>query len=106
MPPLYVVLVTSPTIEIADDIARNAVENRLAACCTRLPSAVSTYRWEGKVETETECQLLLKTTEDRLDALFACVRDIHPFDVPEMLALPVQHAFGAYADWVRTETNW
>jgi periplasmic divalent cation tolerance protein len=61
----------------------------------------STYRWQGKVTTDSEELLLIKTTSERFDALKTRVLALHPYDLPELIAVPIEHAHGAYLDWVR-----
>lgn len=93
------VLVSVPSAEVGDRIARDLVEESLAGCVTRLPGARSTYRWEGAVETATEEILLIKTTLDRWPALRDRVAHLHPYEVPEILLLPIDGA-PAYLSWL------
>jgi periplasmic divalent cation tolerance protein len=100
-----VVLVTSPSADEAARIARALVEERLAACGNVLPGLRSIYRWEGKVEDEAEVLLLLKTTRERLPALRDRVLALHPYQVPEVLALPVEAGSERYLAWLAGETR-
>jgi periplasmic divalent cation tolerance protein len=100
-----VVLVTTPTPERAAEIARALVEERLAACGNVLPAIRSIYRWEGKVEDEAEALLVLKTTRARLEALRDRVLALHPYEVPEVIALPVEGGSARYLDWIAAETR-
>ncbi|HOU54125.1 MAG TPA: divalent-cation tolerance protein CutA [Myxococcota bacterium] len=100
-----VVLITAPAGEVAQGIARVLVEDRLAACVNRVPGVSSTYRWKGEVVEDAEDLLILKTTQDRLEALLARVREIHPYTVPEVLALEVAAGATSYLDWVMAETR-
>lgn len=100
-----VVLVTAPTPQRAAEIARAVVEERLAACGNVVPGLRSIYRWEGKVQEEEEALLLLKTTRARFEALRDRVLALHPYDVPEVLALPVEAGSAAYLDWIAAETR-
>ncbi len=100
-----VVLVTTPTPERAAEIARALVEERLAACGNVVPGLRSIYRWEGKVEDEPEALLVLKTTRARFDALRARVLELHSYQVPEVLALPVEAGSAAYLEWIGRETG-
>lgn len=93
---------TCPDTTTARTIAETLVGERLAACVNRLPPIQSTYRWEGKVTTDTEELLLIKTTADRFEALRARLLAIHPYDLPELIAVPVERGHPAYLDWVRT----
>ena len=89
----------------AERIARALVDERLAACVTALGAARSVYRWAGAVESAEEIPLLIKTTVERWPALRARLHELHPYEVPEMLALPVSDGWPAYLDWVRTQTR-
>ncbi len=100
-----VVLVTTPTPERAAEIARALVEERLAACGNVLPAIRSIYRWEGKVQDEAEALLVLKTTRARLEALRERVLALHPYEVPEVLALPVETGSAPYLAWLAAETR-
>jgi uncharacterized protein involved in tolerance to divalent cations len=83
----------------AQAIARVLVEQRLAAC-VQSHAMTSTYRWKGAIETAPEVMLTAKTRRDKLEALEACVRRLHSYDVPEIIALPVVWAHQPYADWL------
>jgi periplasmic divalent cation tolerance protein len=100
-----VVLVTAPTPERAAELARALVEERLAACGNVVPGLRSIYRWEGKIEDEPEVLLVLKTTRDRFDALRERVLALHPYQVPEVLALPVEAGSARYLAWLVAETR-
>ncbi len=95
-----VVLVTAPSAEEAARMARALVEDRLAACGNVVPGLRSIYRWEGKVREDAEALLILKTTRRRFQALRARVLSLHPYQVPEVLALPVVAGHPAYLEWV------
>jgi periplasmic divalent cation tolerance protein len=85
-----VVLVTAPSAEKAAELARTLVEERLAACGNVVPGLRSIYRWEGQVQDEPEALLVLKTTRSRFEALRERVLALHPYEVPEVIALPVE----------------
>ena len=95
-----VVLVTAPSPEVAAGLARALVEARLAACGSVVPGLRSIYRWEGKVQDEAEVLLILKTTRGRFEALRDEVLRRHPYQVPEVLALPVEAGSAAYLAWI------
>lgn len=95
-----VVLVTAPTAEKAGEIARALVEEKLAACGNVLPGVRSIYRWKGTVQDEGEALLLLKTQRRRFAELRDRILALHPYDVPEVLALPVEEGSDAYLDWI------
>ena len=97
---LIEIRITAPDAEVADDLARRLVQDRLAACVQRLPGLTSTYTWDGRLERATEILLLVKTTAASFDAVCAAVADLHPYDVPEILAVPVSAALPAYETWV------
>jgi periplasmic divalent cation tolerance protein len=96
-----VVLTTLPAEHDGTAFARQLVEEGLAACVNVLPAMESVYRWQGDVQNEPERQLVIKTRAERLDALEARVKALHPYDVPEFLVLPVSGGSLAYLDWLR-----
>lgn len=98
---LIEIRVTAPDPEVADRIATALVDGRLAACVQQLPAITSTYVWQGKTERAEEILLLAKTTGDRFDAVCAAILDLHPYDTPEILAVPVDQALPAYRTWVQ-----
>jgi periplasmic divalent cation tolerance protein len=100
-----VVLVTAPDAETGEALARALVEARLAACANVVTGVRSVYRWQGEVKSDAEVLLLLKTRADRAEALAARVKELHPYDLPEVLELPAVGGSAAYLDWVRTETS-
>ncbi|OGU22557.1 MAG: hypothetical protein A3K13_09845 [Gemmatimonadetes bacterium RIFCSPLOWO2_12_FULL_68_9] len=89
----------------ARQLVQRLVDQRLIACGTILPGAASVYRWQGKVREEAEVVVLLKTPMARWDALKAAVEAHHPYQVPELLALPVVAGLERYLDWVSSETS-
>ncbi len=95
-----VVLVTAPDAEVAARLARELVEARLAACGNVLPGLRSIYRWEGQVHDEPEALLVLKTTRARFEALREAVLQRHPYQVPEVIALPVEAGSAPYLAWL------
>ena len=97
------VVCNMPDADVASRIARQLVEEQLAACVNCLPPVASVYRWQGKVETATEVPLLIKTTEDAYPALETLLLALHPYDVPEIIALPVVAGLPAYLAWLESE---
>jgi periplasmic divalent cation tolerance protein len=95
-----VVLITAPDEERAAAIARTLVEERLLACANLVPRIRSIYRWEGKVCDEPETLLVCKTTRARMEALAARLPQLHPYQVPELLELPVQGGSEKYLAWL------
>jgi periplasmic divalent cation tolerance protein len=98
--PVSIVLTTLGADADAAPLARALVEERLAACVSILPGLTSVYRWQGQVEQEREQQILIKTTPDRLAALEVRLRELHPYEVPELLVLEVERGGAAYLAWV------
>jgi periplasmic divalent cation tolerance protein len=100
-----VVLTTLPADADAAAFGRALVQERLAACVNLLPQMESIYRWEGQVERELERQVVIKTSRVRLVALWERVRDLHPYDVPEFLVLPIVDGNDAYLRWIAESTS-
>ena len=100
-----VVLVTAPDAETAARIARTLVDERLIACANLVPGIRSIYRWEGEVSDAAEVLLVLKTRASRCAAVAARVKDLHPYALPEVVALPVVDGSEAYLDWVIAESG-
>jgi periplasmic divalent cation tolerance protein len=103
---LRVVLCNAPPGQ-AKAIARALVDRRLAACVNLVPGVVSIYRWKGAVEEEAETTLLVKTRADLVPALTAAIRELHEYEIPEVVALPIVLGEGndAYRAWVADETG-
>lgn len=95
------VILSSCPPDKAEAIASALVERQVAACVSVLPGAVSTYRWQGAVQREAEHLLLIKVPESGLERCVALLTEVHPYEVPEILALPVAHANASYAQWAR-----
>jgi periplasmic divalent cation tolerance protein len=105
MPDAIVVLTTLATADEAVTLIRALLERRLIACGNVLPGVHSLYRWEGKVADEREVIVLLKTRAVRLDALEMAFGELHPYKVPELLALPVSAGLHKYLEWIDDETS-
>jgi periplasmic divalent cation tolerance protein len=105
MPDTIVVLTTVASTEEALALVRELLERRLIACGNILPGVRSIYRWEGKVADEQEVIVLLKTRRVRLDALEMAFGELHPYKVPELLALPVSAGLHKYLEWIDDETS-
>jgi periplasmic divalent cation tolerance protein len=99
------VMTTLPEAADATAFARALVEARLAACVNLLPGMESVYRWAGRVEQARERQLLIKTTRAGVGALWARVRELHPYDVPEFIVLPIVDGHDAYLRWISESTR-
>jgi periplasmic divalent cation tolerance protein len=91
---------TFPDAETADRIAQILVEEKLAACANLIPGIHSVYRWKEKLETAGEVLVLFKTTRDRQAALQKKLRSLHPYEVPEIIFVPVDGGLPAYLSWV------
>jgi periplasmic divalent cation tolerance protein len=100
-----VVLVTAPDAEAGSRLAHTLVDEHLAACVNLVPGVRSFYRWEGRVQEDAEVLLVLKTSRARAAALEARVRELHPYDLPEFVRLPLAGGSAAYLEWVRRETR-
>jgi len=98
---LVVVLVNAPPAD-APRIARALIERRIAACVNVIPGVKSFYFWDGALQEDDESTLVVKTTSAALEALTAAVKELHPYSVPEVIALPLaEGGNAAYLDWVR-----
>ena len=100
-----VVLTTLPADADGPAFGRALLNERLAACVNLLAPMESVYRWEGQVEQETERQVIIKTTRDRLTALWDRVRELHPYEVPEFIVLAIADGNEAYLRWVGESTK-
>jgi len=96
-----VVLMTAANRSEAGRIAEMLVSTRLAACVQILPEIQSVYRWQGEVMRESEALLLAKTTKDKFDDLDRAVREIHSYETPEIVVLPVIAVSGPYLEWLQ-----
>ncbi|WP_022798658.1 divalent-cation tolerance protein CutA [Thermus islandicus] len=96
-----VVLITVPSEEVGRTIARALVEERLAACVNLLPGLTSIYRWQGEVVEDRELLLLVKTTTHAFPRLKERVKALHPYTVPEIVALPIAEGNREYLEWLR-----
>lgn len=102
---VFVVHTTAPDAEVGRTIARALVDRRLAACVQVLPGLHSTYRWQGAVEEASEVLLLAKTTRARLADLEIALRELHPYEVPECVAVEAAYVAAPYREWVHSETE-
>jgi periplasmic divalent cation tolerance protein len=100
-----IALCSCPDTAVADRIARALVEERLAACVNRLPGVESTYRWNGAVSVEAEVLLVIKTSRARYAALEARLVALHPYEVPEVIAIPLGEGYAPYLAWIAKETR-
>jgi periplasmic divalent cation tolerance protein len=99
------VLCTAPDPEVGAVLARGLVDARLAACVNLIPGMRSFYRWDDEVQDDGEVQMLIKTRRARLAEVEQWLTDNHPYDVPEVLALPITAGATAYLRWLQAETT-
>ncbi|HQW19325.1 MAG TPA: divalent-cation tolerance protein CutA [Rhodocyclaceae bacterium] len=101
---ILIVLTSLPDAVSAQKLAALLIERHLAACVNILAPCQSVYRWQGKVEQATEIPLLIKTTANVYTALEACIRAQHPYELPEIIAVPIDCGLPEYLGWVAAET--
>lgn len=99
------VYVTCPTEEVAQSIGRAVVERRHAACANILPRMASIYHWQGKIESADEVVVIFKTAQDKWQGLHDAVRALHPYDVPCIIAVPIEQGHAPYLQWIADETR-
>ncbi len=100
-----VVLCTAPDAASAEKVARALLEARAAACVNVIPGIRSLYWWKGAIQDDAELLMVIKTRAPLLDSVEATIRGSHPYDVPEILALPVRAGAAPYLDWLLAETQ-
>lgn len=93
-----------PDQDSAENIARHLVAAKLAACVNIMAPCTSIYHWQGKIESTAEIPLLIKTTEQRYAAVEAAIRELHPYELPEIIYVTVSGGLPAYIQWVQQET--
>ena len=97
------VITTVPDENLAVKISESLLQQRLAACVHALPMGTSRYRWQGRIESSAEMTLLIKSTAGCYLELEADIKRLHPYDVPEIIALPVDTGLPAYMNWIKNE---
>ena len=102
---LLIVVTTFASLEDANKMAHQLVENRLAACVQIQGGVHSIYRWEGKICEEQEVLLSAKTTDSKWSEISAFIQSAHPYDLPEILAFPPEQYEKQYGKWVESEVN-
>ena len=101
MPGSHIIaLCTVPDAATAEKLARILIENHLAACVNIVPRLTSVYYWQGQIETSEELLLLIKTRSDRYPDLEATLRDSHPYELPEIISVPIGQGLDAYFNWI------
>ena len=106
MSKVHLLLSTVDSAQTAKQISSTIVEEHLAACVNILPGISSCYRWEGAIQYEQESLLILKTSTDRVPDLIARLEALHPYDVPEIVSIPVEAGHSPYLEWVVSETKY
>ena len=99
------VITNLPDRAAAEKLAEALIHKRVAACVNILAPCRSVYRWKGAVQHDEEHPVLIKTTGERYAALEAAIREMHPYELPEIVAVPIERGLPAYLDWVATETT-
>ena len=102
---MRMVLCTCPQ-ESADSIADAILQDRLAACVNILPEVKSKYWWKGKLNTDSESLLIVKTRDDLVEKLTAKIKEAHPYEVPEVIAFEIKEGNADYLRWIGEETRW
>lgn len=100
-----VIYCTCPDLTVAERIAATVVGERLAACVNIVPGLTSIYRWDGQVHRDAELLLLIKTRQATYPLLESRIRALHPYQVPEIIALPIQAGSAAYLNWIAANTG-
>ncbi|MGH8666478.1 MAG: divalent-cation tolerance protein CutA [Burkholderiales bacterium] len=100
-----IVLSNLPDRNAALELAEKLVERRFAACVNVLAECTSVYRWQGKIETAAEVPVMIKTTAARYPALEQAIRELHPYELPEIVAVPIREGLPGYLQWVAAETR-
>lgn len=104
--PLQLVLITAPDLETARRLAQALVRSKIAACVNISPGLVSIYHWEGALQEDQEVLLIVKTREAHVESrLIPLVHELHPYDLPEIISIPIQGGSQDYLDWIREETE-
>lgn len=100
MTSVQIVFSTIDSEESALKISRRLVEERLAACVSIIPNVTSVYKWKGATEQARELLMVIKTAQDRVEALTSRLKELHPYEVPEIVAFSIEHGYPPYLDWV------
>ena len=100
-----VALCTCPSRQEAERLGSLIIEKRVAACVNIIPGVQSVYRWQGQIEQDEECLLLIKTSKERFDTLSALIVDEHPYELPEVIGVSIEHGLSAYLRWIEDEVR-
>jgi len=99
-----IVVTNAPNRDVALKIARALIERKLAACVNILAECTSIYRWKGQLETAAEVPLLIKTRAAIYDDVEAAIKSLHPYELPEIVAVPIERGLPGYLEWINAET--
>jgi len=99
-----IVFTNAPDRAVAEKIARTLVDQKLAACVNILAGCVSIYRWDGTVETAAEIPMLIKTRADIYPEVEAAIKGLHPYELPEIVGLPIEQGSLEYLEWINSAT--
>ena len=102
---IFLVITTLPNVATAHSLAEKLVNERAAACVNVMPPCTSLYLWHGKLETAEEHTLLIKTSRSRYQRLEQLIKEAHPYELPEIIAIPVEQGLPGYLAWVSAETK-
>ncbi len=97
-----IILCTCPDKESAENIARQLINDKIAACINILPGITSIYTWQGNIETDQEHLLLIKTRKDRFQTVEKSIQTCHPYEIPEIIAIPVENGLAEYLQWIES----
>ena len=99
-----IVITNTPDRDVALRIARALIDRKLAACVNILAECTSIYRWQGKLETATEVPLMIKTRAAIYDDVEAAIKSLHPYELPEIVAVPIERGLPDFLEWINAET--
>ncbi len=99
------IMSTFPNMEKAEELATRLIQAKLAACINILPPMKSVYRWKNRIESGTEHLLMIKTRKERYQAVTEVIQQQHPYELPEIIAVPINAGLPAYLDWILENTT-
>lgn len=105
MSKIIVIFVTASSLDEARKIGQTLVEEGLAACCNIIQPIESIFKWQGKLNIEHEVLMIFKTREEKFDTVEKRIKQLHSYEVPEIIAMPITHGSKSYLDWVKKETQ-
>lgn len=101
----YIVYVTVPSLSEAEKISQTLLNKKLVACANILPNVTSHYWWHEKIESDTELLIIFKTIKEKITAVIEEVKKLHPYDVPEIIAMPIIYGNEQYLSWIKESTR-